>query len=368
MRTESRQRPKFYLIQALRGLAAAWVVLFHMEKGEHVKSLTAVLPDWLDYILFRYGSAGVAIFFVLSGFVITHSLVGKAFDGRAFGRFAARRSIRLDPPYWCAIAFSIVATALMAKAHHQAVALPSFSTVLLHICYLQEIHGAPSINIVFWTLTYEIQFYLVLAAAWWAGTSLEKAGHSPYRVRRGIGAILGVLALVAAIQSRDWAPHGLFLNMWHGFFAGVLAYVAGYLRRTPLPLFLLCGTMLAMAHFRATIFDTPCALTALFLFGAARSGLLERALAGRVWQFLGRISYSLYLTHIPTLALGYAAWHRIAGEGVGSDLAGFVLMSGVCVGVAATFWWLIERPSQALASWPNLFGSAKAQPAAQATI
>jgi peptidoglycan/LPS O-acetylase OafA/YrhL len=367
LQTKSGRRPKFHLIQALRGLAASWVVLLHLEKGEHIKYFTACLPDLIDYILFRYGSAGVAIFFVLSGFVITHSLVGKDFHGHAFGRFALRRSIRLDPPYWCAIALSIAVTALLAKAHHTSIPWPSFSTLLLHVFYLQEITSAPTINIVFWTLTYEIQFYLVLAAAWWIGTRLGRAGGTPRRIQLAIGTILYLLALAAAAESRDWVPHGLFLNMWHGFAAGILAYVAGYLRRSPIPLLVLCGVMLVIAHFRAPIFDTPCALAALFLFIAGRTGLIERALSGRVWQFLGSISYSLYLTHIPTLMLGYAIWHRLTGEGLGQDIAGFALMSSLCVGVAACFWWLVERPSHKLASRPTLFGSVKPSRSARPT-
>ena len=64
------QRENFSLVQALRGFAALWVVLFHLEKQEAATGLTTHLPAWLTYMVFGYGSAGVAVFFVLSGFPI----------------------------------------------------------------------------------------------------------------------------------------------------------------------------------------------------------------------------------------------------------------------------------------------------------
>jgi len=62
----------------IRGLAALWVVLFHTSKGRHVDHLMAVLPTWFNSLVFDWGHLGVALFFVLSGFVMMHSLRGLA--------------------------------------------------------------------------------------------------------------------------------------------------------------------------------------------------------------------------------------------------------------------------------------------------
>jgi peptidoglycan/LPS O-acetylase OafA/YrhL len=64
---------RFLLVDALRGIAAMSVFVFHLQAGHHVDLIMGVLPAWLAVIL-KYGYLGVAIFFVLSGFVIAHSL------------------------------------------------------------------------------------------------------------------------------------------------------------------------------------------------------------------------------------------------------------------------------------------------------
>ena len=76
------------------------------------------MPSWLVYVLDR-GNLGVAIFFVLSGFVIALSLDAKSINLSTVGRFILRRSIRLDPPYWFAIiltiSFGVLASAVVKE-------------------------------------------------------------------------------------------------------------------------------------------------------------------------------------------------------------------------------------------------------------
>jgi peptidoglycan/LPS O-acetylase OafA/YrhL len=114
------RRENFTLVQALRGIAALWVVLFHLEKQGAIGGLTAHVPAQLSYAAFGYGSAGVAVFFVLSGFVIAHSLNGKEMTPAELGRFALRRSVRLDPAYWASIMLTVSVAAMLALAHDEA--------------------------------------------------------------------------------------------------------------------------------------------------------------------------------------------------------------------------------------------------------
>jgi peptidoglycan/LPS O-acetylase OafA/YrhL len=88
---------RFKFVDALRGIAAVSVVLFHLKEGKHIPNLYALMPKWLQ-TLFDHGVLGVSIFFVLSGFVIAHSLYKQHVTLRLAGRFMLRRSIRLDPP------------------------------------------------------------------------------------------------------------------------------------------------------------------------------------------------------------------------------------------------------------------------------
>lgn len=342
------RRPKFALVQAARGIAALWVVLFHMEKGENIDRLTPLWPDWITGAVFRYGSAGVAVFFVLSGFVIAHSLADKHMDGREFGRFVARRSIRLDPPYWASMLLMVTAGTALAVLRHVSAPPPEALTVLAHLFYLQELLHRPEIQIVYWTLTYEIQFYLVFAATRWMASRMRDAAAGERAIRAVTFYPLLVLALVSAVLSREWTPHGLFCNLWYGFFAGVLAYEAGYQRRRPIFLLVLSAILFVVQ--RDGVFNVPCAATALVLFLAGRTNWLERGLSGRPWQALGSISYSLYLIHVPTMLVAFAIWRRVIGRGPVQDLAGMTLVSILLLVAASLFWWLLERPSQKLAT------------------
>src|SRR5262245_16766245 len=91
--------PRFLYIDALRGIAALLVVWSHIDMGNHTRELLDRMPAVPRWIV-EHGFVGVAIFFVLSGFVIAHSVERNEVTWRYLGRFMLRRSIRLDPPYW----------------------------------------------------------------------------------------------------------------------------------------------------------------------------------------------------------------------------------------------------------------------------
>ena len=97
---------RFAFVDALRGFAALSVVLYHAYEGGHITGLLAELPAWVTQLL-RQGSIGIAVFFVLSGFVIAHSVAKSRVTLPFVGRFMLRRSLRLEPPYWLAIALAI---------------------------------------------------------------------------------------------------------------------------------------------------------------------------------------------------------------------------------------------------------------------
>ena len=360
MTIAAEPRRNFTMIQALRGLAASWVVLFHIGKGEYLTGFTERLPGWVAYLVFDYGSAGVAVFFVLSGFVISHGLTDRSMDARGFGHFVARRSIRLDPPYWASMALTISVGALYAALSGTSFVPPGAAVILGHVLYLQELLRLPQIELVYWTLTYEVQFYLVLAAGWWAITALIRRGVGAKRARLLVLGPLGALAFLSAALGREWAVHGLFVNLWHGFFLGVLAYEAGVSRRGAIALLALIVVTLLGTAGKDAVFGTPCALTALLLASLARTGHLDRSLGGRGWQFLGRISYSLYLVHVPIIMLGFAIWGRLAGRGFLADLAGLLVVGGAILAAAATFWLVVERPSHALSA--RLFRRPRVRP------
>jgi peptidoglycan/LPS O-acetylase OafA/YrhL len=312
------------LIDGLRGLAATAVMLDHL--------LARTPANWLG----SRGYLGVAVFFVLSGFVIT-MVIGERPVSRAFlGRFALRRAIRLDIPYWVSIALTLV---LMALAVNIGVAktFPSVAAVIAHLFYLQEILNFKEISPVYWTLCFEVQFYLSLILILWLFQALRFSVRShTFLAAFSLSIILSVLVHIGVLGT----PRGLMFPFWWAFALGALCYWVAAKRISQwyflATLLLVCLSALA----RHGDWRMTSALTAGLLFLASRRGAMGRWLANPVTQFLGRISYSLYLLHqivgwsVQSLALRYL--------GTWSALAVGLTASLVSAWLA---YLLIERPS-----------------------
>ncbi|RYG56101.1 acyltransferase, partial [bacterium] len=103
----SPKTSRFHFIDALRGLAAASVVLHHLFVASVMATVYEAASPWLVRVLFQAGAHGVEIFFVLSGFVIAHSLRNNGLSLGDLGRFIVRRQVRLDPPYWAALVLGL---------------------------------------------------------------------------------------------------------------------------------------------------------------------------------------------------------------------------------------------------------------------
>jgi peptidoglycan/LPS O-acetylase OafA/YrhL len=90
-------------IQALRGLAALSVCLFHFLCANN-----NIAPPHFVHSAAEIGHFGITIFFVISGFVLPLSLFRGGYTLRAFPRFFAKRLIRLEPPYLVTVALATV--------------------------------------------------------------------------------------------------------------------------------------------------------------------------------------------------------------------------------------------------------------------
>lgn len=342
-------------VDALRGVASLWVAVFHLRAalGDEFQDW---LPRWIDYVL-SVGFVGVAIFFVISGFVIALTLAGRSVDCETVGRFALRRSIRLDPPYWVAIAaeIALIYLSLSFFPDDTRASIPSGQAVVAHMFYLQDILGFGNIAAIFWTLCIELQFYFFFAislAIVQRGGRLVVDGNGDLSARAllwFVGAAVYCMMVMCELVQAPW--QGLFFGYWPYFFAGVLAawtYRLG-LKRWYFYAYLASMIGCGAVHLSAYLVAAIC--TAVLLFVVARLALFQRVLAFRWLVYLGTISYSLYLFH------SIVGWRFVrlvkvlvpdSAVGVGSIVL-FVGALGVSVFAAHVAFLIIERPSMSLA-------------------
>jgi peptidoglycan/LPS O-acetylase OafA/YrhL len=336
---------RFAFVDALRGFAALSVVLFHAYEGRHITDLLAHLPALVTHLLKQSG-LGVAVFFVLSGFVISHSVARRRVTLPFVGRFMLRRSVRLEPPYWLAIALAICFAQLSARVL-PGKELPSFATgqIVAHIFYLQEMLGYPEINVVFWTLCQEMQFYLVyvLLLALSCNDPAQPVQGQATALTFAVAALISLLWPLGVFAEVPW--RGSFLSLWHGFLLGSGAYWA-WRHPAIARYYLAYGTILLVAGMsHSDNFTTVCVLTSFVLWTAAISGRIYSACSWRWIQMLGAVSYSLYLTHNPITGAVFGMGYLVTGRSMILEAVWWLLATLACLIFAWGVWWLVERPS-----------------------
>lgn len=314
-------------IDGLRGVAACLVMFYHLGDRTGLKPIT----EW--------GYLGVGIFFVISGFVITSTLLNKDVTIDNIGRFFARRFVRLDIPYWTNIAVTVFLGAVLYRFGGQ-LHYYSPEQIAVHLVYLQDILGFKPINDVYWTLCLEIQFYLTLVTILWIAQRLRRGPAS-----RAFQIAIVASALVSVLFSANilHPPRGFMFPYWWAFALGAMTcwWRVGQVRAPMLTAtFLVVMIMPFVTH---ESWRLTGALTAGMLVLATVRGAMSRWLAGPVAQFLGRISYSLYLFHA---LVGWEA-QTFASRYVGPYAA---LSIGIIVSVVSGWfaYILIERPAVAL--------------------
>jgi peptidoglycan/LPS O-acetylase OafA/YrhL len=337
---------RYVLIDAMRGIACMAVVLFHAKEGHHIDMLIDAAPAWFGQ-MFWHGAAGVAVFFVISGFVIANSMLRDEVSGAYVGRFLLRRSLRLDPPYWAAMALAVAFGFLAARAvPGHASGLPSAYNVLLHVTYLVDLFGEPMINSVYWTLCLEIQFYLSFVLLMWlAGRLGERLGR-----QRARDLVLWACGPVALLWTTPYAPfhvHGLFIENWYLFLAGVLVRRALDSEARSAAM-LVCVGNIALLALSFIVFGEKqhgyiglFAATIVLLLGS--TGRLKTWSGGRVLQWLGLISYSLYLTHNTITGAAFRVGYRLTGESLRTEVLWLGLVTLICCLFAWVFYLVFEK-------------------------
>ena len=343
-------------IQGLRAIAVLLVVLFH--SGVEVLS---------------GGYVGVDVFFVISGFLITtHLLQSLEREGRIrFGRFYAKRARRILPAALLVAGLTVVAAwlwmspLLLRKVVVGAIAtalyVPNYFFAAEDTNYLAE--TTPSVFQHYWSLGIEEQFYLLWPALLAVGFWLCRRSERRVMVLvAGLTAVSFLACVVMMSVAQPWAFFSLPTRAWELGVGGLVAFLlrsgARWLDSPRTGLLAWAGlaglVAVAFSFDEGTVFPgwtaaLPVAATAAMIIGGAAPGSMHATalLSVRPLQFIGAISYSLYLVHWPLQVIPHAATFTEQPLPLGQSLA----LGALAVPLAWLLYRLVERP---VISWSVL--------------
>jgi peptidoglycan/LPS O-acetylase OafA/YrhL len=371
-------------LDGMRAAASLYVVLFHAVMGFPRGELSGL---WrLLKRASAFGHEAVAVFIVLSGYCLMLPVVRRGGDRlpRSVGNFFARRAFRILPPYYVTVTLSLLLIAsvrVLGQPGSGTIwddSLPGFGlgSVGSHLLVIHNWFPAWAFQIdgPLWSVATEWQIYFffpLLLLPVWRRFGLPAAllvavalGYAPlafvpksaaaaipwYLAHFALG--MGAAAIVHSARAFEkrlregvpWAP--LSLVLWAVAFAGGWGFGAIWFRMKPLT-DLLLGVATA-----AFLVNASAEL------GVGKPRLLTRWLGSRPAVALGHMSYSLYLTHLPVLALCHFALlslplspqsHALALLALGTPLSllcGWLFYLGVerhFIGAVALPWRAANR-------------------------
>jgi len=327
METKPFHNNHFNSIQALRGIAALFVVL------EHVRFLNC-------------GAFGVDIFFCISGFMIMYT------THESTEYFLRKRLIRILPLYYIMTLGTFALLLLFPSMFEQTKAEPIFLIKSLLFIPFDIGNGVlqPLLRIG-WTVNCEMFFYLLFLIAF----------HINHKYRGLIcSVLLGGIVILAQLFPVNFAPltfygHPVMLD----FILGILCYYAtwgiyNWHQKHPLPRILLLVTFLVFAGLFIILAINKQATNILsfrrpLLWGTAGMVLVLCAfLIGlyvtppRITVLLGNISFSIYLMHYYPVMLLDRAFFDFSTCTIRS-VVGVIISMIICLMVAYITWYIMEK-------------------------
>jgi peptidoglycan/LPS O-acetylase OafA/YrhL len=364
---------RFVELEAYRGIAALLIVVYHAYQNSRVVA-TYVYEHTPIHVVLRNLEAGVAWFFVLSGFLIALPFVHAALEQRqpqSARGFLIRRLIRIMPLYYAAILF--VWSLRFTGFPDQWLDLLEHLT-FTHI--FDRTHIFWTIGPA-WSLADEVLFYVFVAVV----GPLAYCTCSRLATRRARVVLLvgGVVVLGGASVAYKWwafyvahipeenypvyfGPAAKLDTFAIGMLLAIIVAVVGNRHRfrkiasalTRLTGFALLATtffLRSVSTFVEVYFHTLSGVAFALVLAStvlgARPSRWERVLAHPLLQFLGLISYSLYLWHEPVL-IDLTQRHVLIFASPATFPFNTLALIVISITVATISYWAIEYPTMLL--------------------
>ena len=348
-------------IDALKAVACQLIVLHHLAfygpMSDSVSEIAPGLVAWLS----DHARIAVQVFLVTAGF-----LAAKALAPQGMLRFASplalirKRYLRLVIPYALVLALAIVAAALAREwmQHESIPAEPTATQIIAHLLLLNDVAGFDALSAGVWYVAIDFQLFVLMLCALWLAQRLQQptadAGLWP---GPALVMALGCASLFVFNRDPVWDTWGLY---FFGTYAmGATAFWASDRTRPMLWIAVLALPVLAALAVDFRLRIAVALLIALSLAFARRSNLLYRWPQGRLFAFLGRIAYSVFLVHFPICLLVNAACVRFLPQAPWISAAGMLTAWLASIAGGALFYRVVEGPVRSRIAGPALL----AQPA-----
>lgn len=343
MTTARGQRPRLDHVDGIRAMAALVVFANHAfaQVYSHIEYPTGLLSIFSFSMV--AGHLSVTVFIVVSGFCLALPVIenGNSIPG-GFATFVRRRARRVLPPYYAALALSLLLIATVIGKPTGTLwdvsIMVDWKAIVSHALLVQDLFRTGRINYVFWSIAVEWQIYFLMPVLIWGWRRYGAVSVIAIALLLGYALRLGFDATRLARA----APH------YAGMFA--LGIAAAYIVRSPdfrftrlstLPWKVICGlgvlVVFALVHswgipgsiVRLYYLDLPAGLAAFALLietSRPAAGTLNRIFSFRPLVFIGTFSYSLYLVHAPLLQL---LWQYTLDPFGLSPATSFLMLSSV---------------------------------------
>ena len=263
---------------------------------------------WVVYP-FTYGSAGVAVFFVVSGFCIhlSHSAKRDA----SWREFTIRRFFRIMPPYWIAVLVFFFLLPLDSSLIWSKAGYETLGAHLLAVHNLRE-WWLLGINPSFWTIAVEVQLYAIYPLLMWVVTrkgwafallctavlEFSLRALSSYLVITGAGQLP---VFVSYSPFYFWFSWSLGAGLAEGYRRGILPDIPAWVTWAAIASAFASPLFIATDPFKFPLFAVA---TSLVILRCLRSPSKENdslGIAAGTLAAVGTVSYSFYLYHQPML-------------------------------------------------------------------